>query len=179
MSAAEPNWPSIGLDCVCVLCNKEYQYSRSSRTTKEICSTCLVNRHRWALKEHMKNYKGGSCQLCGYGDCLRSLDFHHMDPDQKEFHFGGKHNYGWDRLRAELDKCVLLCRNCHGEVENAVDMVVWGITLPILTEVQAAHMLWEPPQNFPDFTRTGWEEFHPKFIAEQMLATLNEPEPPQ
>lgn len=157
---------------VCEICETEFIYSREKRTTKHVCRSCMINRHRFKLKAHMIDYKGGACQLCGYADCFRSLDFHHMAPEEKDFSFGGKHSLGWDRLRAELDKCAILCRNCHGEVEEAVELGLWGHNLPILTELQAVHLLWEPPADFPTFTRTGWEEWHPKFRAER----LNEPD---
>ena len=155
---------------VCDLCKTDFTYSREKRTTKHTCHSCLANRHRFKLKAHMIDYKGGCCQLCGYAECFRSLDFHHMEPEQKGFHFGGKHNFGWDRLRNELDKCVLLCKNCHGQVEEALDLVVWGCRLPILDAVQAAHLLWEPPADFPAFSRPGWEEYHPKYLAAAMAA---------
>lgn len=151
---------------VCALCEVPFDYDRAKRSTLATCASCMVNRHRFMLKAHMIDYKGGGCQLCDYSDCHRSLDFHHIDPEEKGFHFGGKHNIGWDRIRAELDKCVLLCRNCHGEVEEAVELEQWGCRLPILDEVELLHALWEPPADFPTFTRTCWEEYHPKFRAE-------------
>jgi hypothetical protein len=65
----------------------------------------------------MVDYKGGECQLCGYNRCLRALDFHHVDPATKRFHLAGSHNRSWESLRAELDKCLLVCSNCHDEIE--------------------------------------------------------------
>lgn len=68
---------------------------------------------------HLKfmSYKEGmGCQICGYKKFGGSLDFHHKDPSQKEIRIAAKH---WisnsEKIKKELDKCVLLCKNCHHE----------------------------------------------------------------
>jgi hypothetical protein len=64
---------------------------------------------------------GGCCAICGYARCLRALEFHHRDPAQKAF---GVALHGVTRslarARAEAAKCVLLCSNCHMEVEHGM-----------------------------------------------------------
>jgi len=62
-------------------------------------------------------YLGGKCQVCGYNRCLGSLVFHHIDSSTKEFGISSKgHSRSWERVKEELDKCVLVCSNCHGEI---------------------------------------------------------------
>ena len=58
-------------------------------------------------------YKGGECEHCGYSECLDAFDFHHKDPSQKDFAIGSGNTKGWSSIRAELNKCLLLCANCH------------------------------------------------------------------
>jgi hypothetical protein len=65
----------------------------------------------------MVDYKGGACVLCGYSKCLRAMDFHHLDPSTKRFNIASSHNRSWEALRLELDKCMLICSNCHYELE--------------------------------------------------------------
>lgn len=60
-------------------------------------------------------YKGGCCQRCGYNKIPGALVFHHRDPTQKERAITGG-SYSFESLRPELDKCDLLCSNCHIEV---------------------------------------------------------------
>ena len=60
-------------------------------------------------------YKGGKCIVCGYNRCITALEFHHLDPSEKDFAIGGK-TIAWDKLKVELDKCVLVCANCHREI---------------------------------------------------------------
>lgn len=50
---------------------------------------------------------------------MTSLTFHHVNPLKKEFDISGK-SISWERLKKELDKCVLVCRNCHGEIEAGI-----------------------------------------------------------
>jgi hypothetical protein len=62
---------------------------------------------------------GGKCTLCGYDRCVAALQFHHLDPSTKAFGLSRKGvTKGIDSLRAEAAKCVLLCANCHAEVEG-------------------------------------------------------------
>lgn len=60
-------------------------------------------------------YKGGKCQKCGYDKCENALTFHHLNPQEKDFNIAKKYNVSWSKLKNELDKCVLLCANCHAE----------------------------------------------------------------
>jgi 5-methylcytosine-specific restriction endonuclease McrA len=64
---------------------------------------------------------GGACCVCGYQRYLGALQFHHVDPERKRL---GLSRAGVTlsiaTLRAEATKCVLLCSNCHAEVEGGV-----------------------------------------------------------
>lgn len=62
-------------------------------------------------------HKGNECQVCGYRRCVSSLCFHHLDPSKKSFKLGGSGlDHSWKKLKKELDKCMLLCHNCHSEI---------------------------------------------------------------
>lgn len=78
-------------------------------------------RRRRKAKEILVAEAGGTCSLCGYSRCAAALHFHHLDPATKRF---GLAEGGWSRsieaLREEARKCVLLCSNCHAEVEAAI-----------------------------------------------------------
>jgi transposase len=91
------------------------------------CKRCRVEatkRRRHRLKRILVEDAGGKCILCGYSRCVRALEFHHLDPAAKEFELGYR---GCTRslasLRAEASKCVLLCSNCHAEVEAGIAAV--------------------------------------------------------
>ena len=77
---------------------------------------------RKATKERMVAAMGGKCQCCGYDHCTDSMDFHHIDPAQKELSFGKvtANPRAWPVLVNELRKCILVCRNCHGEIHAGV-----------------------------------------------------------
>jgi len=85
-------------------------------------------RHWLKMKETLVAEAGGSCRLCGYNGSLRGLHFHHLDPAQKRFELNAKGvALALDTLRAEARKCVLLCSNCHAEVEDGlVDVTTTG-----------------------------------------------------
>ncbi len=62
-------------------------------------------------------YKGGSCSQCGYNRCIDALEFHHIDPAQKDFNISSKgYTRSWERVQEELDKCIIICANCHREL---------------------------------------------------------------
>lgn len=76
-----------------------------------------VKRWRHRTMARAIEYKGGKCVVCGYNRCSRALDFHHVDPSTKLFTISNN-GFGrsWERVKAEIDKCVLLCANCHREL---------------------------------------------------------------
>jgi 5-methylcytosine-specific restriction endonuclease McrA len=88
------------------------------------CKECRKQRVvEWRRRSRLKLVAeaGGACLLCGYDRYVGALHFHHLDPTQKEFAVSGR---GFTRsiakMREEAAKCVLLCSNCHAEVEAKV-----------------------------------------------------------
>jgi len=61
-------------------------------------------------------YKGGKCEICSYDSCTAALEFHHKDPSIKDFGISTNSNKAWSKIKIELDKCVLVCANCHREI---------------------------------------------------------------
>ncbi len=82
------------------------------------CRTAAVTRRRRKVKQMLVVERGGCCQLCGYDRCLAALEFHHLDPDTKVFGVARRGANGVEALSAEIRKCILLCSNCHAEVED-------------------------------------------------------------
>jgi transposase len=83
-----------------------------------LCRQERVTQWRRRVKRILVSEAGGECHLCGYKRCIAALQFHHMNPADKAFalsHNGVARNLG--SARAEARKCVLLCANCHAEVE--------------------------------------------------------------
>ena len=81
------------------------------------CETEAVQKRREKIKIMAIAYKGGKCQCCGYDKCVQALEFHHIDPTQKDFGLGAKgYTRSWDKNKEELDKCIMVCANCHREI---------------------------------------------------------------
>jgi len=91
---------------------------------KLFCDPKCGNKHhvqnrRVRLKQKALKYAGGKCILCGYSKSSRALVFHHRDESQKSFGIAERGlTRGWERVRSEIDKCDLLCMNCHMEVHE-------------------------------------------------------------
>lgn len=68
-------------------------------------------------KQYLVKYKGGKCEIetCGYDKCIDALEFHHRDPNKKDFGIGGS-TKSIEKLKAEVDKCIMVCANCHREI---------------------------------------------------------------
>jgi 5-methylcytosine-specific restriction endonuclease McrA len=69
---------------------------------------------RLEVKQKAVDYLGGKCSNCGYNKCLAALEFHHINPMEKDKDFA-KLRLRFNKLKPELDKCILLCANCHRE----------------------------------------------------------------
>lgn len=112
----------------CKICGdpltKETAYvGKSKRTFKTVCKKCRIKKvcDDWIqLKKDVVKQMGGKCQDCGGIFTYQLYDFHHLDPSKKE--------YGWTKMKMfnkakrdkELEKCVLLCGNCH-RIRHAED----------------------------------------------------------
>src|SRR5438876_966257 len=80
-----------------------------------------VSERRRKIKAMAIDYKGGKCQVCSYNKYQGALDLYHIDRYQKEFSLSKNgHSRSWERVKRELDKCILLCANCHREVEAGI-----------------------------------------------------------
>ncbi len=84
------------------------------------CNNKTTYEKQLARKTECVKYKGGKCIVCGYHKYIGSLDFHHLDPSEKEFNIAQLRSYSLSKLKKELDKCVLLCKNCHSEVHHGL-----------------------------------------------------------
>lgn len=71
---------------------------------------------RKQFKQSCVEYKGGKCFICSYNKFPGALDFHHLDPLKKDFAIGTYRAQIFTiKIKNELDKCILLCANCHRE----------------------------------------------------------------
>jgi deoxycytidylate deaminase len=84
-----------------------------------------ISEKRRELKLQAIEYKGGKCIKCGYNKCPAALTFHHIDSSLKEFGIAQNGNIkSFERMKPELDKCLLLCHNCHAELHAEEDAKV-------------------------------------------------------
>lgn len=103
------------------LCRKcgETKPSRFLKGRWTECRKCRGGNQSGRFREYKRRaveYKGGECEMCGYKRCLGSLDFHHRDPKQKDPRWRRMRSWTFERIKKELDKCMLVCKNCHGEI---------------------------------------------------------------
>lgn len=85
--------------------------------SKKCSQIVAVSRRRKELKLKAISYKGGRCTRCGYDKYEGALEFHHLDPSEKDFSISRNGTTkSWERVKEELDKCILVCANCHREL---------------------------------------------------------------
>ena len=98
----------------------EFSEQRSLGKVTTYCVKCYVERqkrNRKAKKDQALEYKGDKCSVCGYDKCKAALEFHHLDPSEKDFSSDYR-SWSWERLKTELDKCILVCCRCHREIHD-------------------------------------------------------------
>lgn len=105
--------------CNVFLSSDDFYRRRKNTDLSVYCKIC-TNRHAIErfreIKKRSVEYKGGSCQMCGYNKCINALEFHHVDPTQKDFSISKSKGKTFDKIKPELDKCILVCANCHREI---------------------------------------------------------------
>jgi hypothetical protein len=113
---------------ICRTCGEEHSLDMFNRNKKHKdpnyripdCNTCRSRKRREVFRKNKAlaiEYKGGSCNDCNTVVHQAAFEFHHLDPTQKDIdpaHLIGEHIRGLtDKAKVELDKCILLCANCH------------------------------------------------------------------
>lgn len=99
------------------------QYRAGPKSSREFvwrCTRCIseaVTRRHQKIKRTLVEEAGGGCAVCGYKRTVVNLHFHHVDPSRKSFAVNMARGKSLDAFRAEAAKCVLVCANCHGEIE--------------------------------------------------------------
>ena len=113
-------------DRLCLSCNEvksEEEFYKRGKKYMSHCKACYQMKYsinRKIQKQQAVDYLGGKCSKCGYNKCLNALDFHHLDPSIKEINPSQLMRFSsFDKIKSELDKCTLLCANCHREVHSS------------------------------------------------------------
>ena len=109
--------------------SSENTYVRKSKVKPKLCRKC-ENKRRVALQQKRKieaiEYKGGQCSVCGYKTFYGALEFHHVEPEEKEADWKNMQNWSLANIKRELDKCILVCSNCHRELHNEIYLAEIG-----------------------------------------------------
>lgn len=105
----------IGTMRACRLCGKQTKRLR--------CGSCNTKIRRYRVRTAAIQYLGGACIKCGWNKHPAGFDFHHRDPGTKDFQISSKANMSWKVVRAELDKCDLLCALCHRLLHGSSEAV--------------------------------------------------------
>jgi hypothetical protein len=128
----------------CCICNEEKQlteFRKDKSQTKgyqHLCKLCARNRsnaHYQKYREsilarnkkrsedvwkYIREYKEkNSCICCGEKEII-CLDFHHVDPTQKDFQLSSATTQSLENVQTEINKCVLVCKNCHAKIHAGI-----------------------------------------------------------
>lgn len=99
---------------------KKQKEKRTYADRREYLKKAVANRRR-VLKKRLVEHMGGKCMVCGYKKYFGALDFHHRNESEKSFGLSMNGiTRSWEKTKAEAEKCVLLCANCHREVHGGV-----------------------------------------------------------
>jgi transposase len=96
--------------------------NRAAGNKKATCKSCdskFVMEKNIEGKQRAVNYMGGKCSECGYNNCIRALEFHHVDPTKKSETYNKRfRSWSFERQKKELENCILVCANCHREIHS-------------------------------------------------------------
>lgn len=103
----------------------EIDPSKFKPRDRSMCKRCadkLKSQRRVDKKLKAIEYKGGMCLHCDYDTFYGALEFHHVDPSEKDYEWKELAKQPWEEIVKELDKCILLCSNCHREEHNKIHL---------------------------------------------------------
>ena len=113
-----------------------------------------VTRRKQKIKRLLVEEAGECCAVCGYDRCIINLSFHHVDPSTKSFSLASNTTKSIAAYRDEVKKCVLVCANCHGEIETGLipsppagaTFATWSSLDAALAETGRVAVVWPPPK---------------------------------
>ena len=115
---------------ICSKCGRELPIDqfvwrdKSKGTRRANCKECHSNYMKQRYQEKKKEIQSLKtqyrCAKCGYDKCPEALEFHHKDPSQKEGRIAVmvSNSYGLEKAKQEIEKCIVLCANCHREFHH-------------------------------------------------------------
>lgn len=109
----------------CKECTKRVGRATSSKRSS------YIKTNREDRKTELVNILGGKCMRCGYDEFMAGLDFHHVAHHSKRFNIAKMLSETTTKtadrteLMKELDKCALLCSNCHKSINEWQHGVEW------------------------------------------------------
>jgi hypothetical protein len=107
---------------LCLFCKKPIDNSNHKTSIRtQYCSDKCMHKYitykkRYGRKKILLDIMGGKCSICGYNKCLDALEFHHIDPKEKDKKLGNMMQMKWETILEESKKCILVCANCHREI---------------------------------------------------------------
>ena len=96
---------------ICKLCKKKFKDYQDRCISR--CGSCNTKIRRFRAKAAAIKYLGGRCGNCEWHGDQAAFQFHHKNSKGKEFEIGNVANKSWNSIKKEMQKCVLLCANCH------------------------------------------------------------------
>lgn len=98
----------------CELCDNNIPV-KFRKKERKYCGTCTTAIRRYKIKLKALTYLGGKCVECEYDENISCLDFHHINPNDKVHNLGANiiTTKKWVEIERELNKCIILCANCH------------------------------------------------------------------
>ena len=106
----------------CEICGNVFTPLTASANNRKCCYECVPDGEtltRGLMLSLIKKRRGGKCEVCGYDRCIKALEFHHLDPNEKEFTISNERIKIKEAIE-ESAKCVMLCANCHREVHDNI-----------------------------------------------------------
>ena len=119
---------------ICEICDEKFETNSKTRLYCYKCSGVSTRadnetrKHqktilRQSMKKQAIKLLGGKCSICGYDRCIDALEFHHKNPQEKEFKLGSGNTMSWKEYKSEAFKCKLLCSNCHKEIHSKLGYI--------------------------------------------------------
>ena len=104
-----------GVQSSCKVCARLY-HKKAYTTKYSDAAKSRTNKRFLIAKKLINDHKSSrGCEICGEKE-LVCLDLHHLDPKQKDFHLAGNQNRSLVKIQEEIDKCIVVCRNCHAKI---------------------------------------------------------------